>query len=1262
MFRRLAYLLAALAMLATTACEQKPASITEKPIVPKATGKPTVTESAPLKDEIPTEVLSQVIGANRQGIGYLEQFEYAKATEQFRTVRKLAPGWIAGSINLSIALLNDSGTKAEDQKKQGTEANAFANNFQEALALLDDVLKRDSKNLYAHYCRGLILQFLMSDVDHPENLVRAHEDFQAVVDGDPTDGHAWYRLAETLYDPATKNSPDGPRLAGPEGVGKKIELLNKALERSPYLVSAYYQLQLLYGQQGKREESAKLRASFQQLNPKTNPAAPGDLIGSSYGSSGRYSEAIDPIASRPTPGKQITPPKFDVPQPLKITLPAGHRWAKSTDFTGKFAIFGRAKARFGATIAAFDADGDTKTDLYLAAAVVGPKGLRDALLLNKGDGKFEDATEALGIPTDRVSLGVAASDFDADRLVDLFLTGVGDNRLLRNVGKKGFEDVTKAAGITPSKAVSLTARWMDIDQDGDIDLYVINTASADQADHAFGPKPPPGSLNTIYRNDGKPSAVASRPPDNWAPLAVAGETPSTTGLSIVFTPWGEGTPMQAGASAHTGIAFLDLDDDRDVDIVVSSDGSAPVALINDRLGKFRAVSLDSLGSKNVNGLLSIDLDKDGRVDLVSIEEGGRVNAWLNTTDRLKSDGKPTFSTYPCDVKNWRSAIANDLDLDTWTDLVGLPNSDKVGPLAWARHDGTRLVPNDLAIAPEGSTFANGLALVDLVGDALPEVVTTRDGDAPLLAKNLGNGMNWVAFGLGGRWKTSHDHMRSNAEGLGTRITIEGEGLDVKYSHTSPTSSLAQSTTPIVLGLGTAKEMTLVHIRWPDGVLQCELNMPVNTRHDVAEYNRKTGSCPVLFTWNGDRFVCLGDFLGGGGMGYLVAPGVYGQPDRDEAVAIAPDQLKAVNGVYRLSITEPMDEIAYLDHLMLEVVDRPPGVLMTPDERFAPEGPRPTGEIIAWSKQVEPVKALDHLGKDVTDLLKHWDRRTVDDVKRLRGWIGYTEDHAITLDFGDRLKSFKPTDRLVLCLAGWVEYPYSQTNYAAATAGTTLKPPVLERKQADGTWKVINPSPGYPAGMPRMMTVEITGQVGGDRCELRLTTNMECYWDQAFIAVRNESSGVKSSMLPVARATLGYRGYTREVSPDGRLPLLYDYDYVDPAPLARLEGKLTRYGEVASLLQADDDQLCLVGPGDEVRLEFDTKSLPDLPKGWTRSYVLRSIGYCKDADPFTATSDHVGPLPWKGMPEFPFLKPTERPLDPAYELYLKTYQTRAAANR
>jgi hypothetical protein len=266
-----------------------------------------------------------------------------------------------------------------------------------------------------------------------------------------------------------------------------------------------------------------------------------------------------------------------------------------------------------------------------------------------------------------------------------------------------------------------------------------------------------------------------------------------------------------------------------------------------------------------------------------------------------------------------------------------------------------------------------------------------------------------------------------------------------------------------------------------------------------------------------------------------------------------------------------------------------------------------------------------------------------------------------LDFGERLSRFARSDPLVLCLAGWVEYPYSQTNYAAATAGAPLQPPVIERRRDDGQWEVIERHAGYPAGMPRIMTVDLTGMLAGPHCVIRIRTNMECYYDQAFLALRDQASerALRVQALPVARAALAYRGYTREVSPDGAPPLSYDYEYVDPAPLAPFAGKLTRYGDVARLLQTDDDMLCVVGPGDEVKIEFEAASLPPLKEGWSRSFVLRATGYCKDADPFTATSDAVEPLPWRGMPPFPFGPGVERHASDSFREYLREYQTRPA---
>lgn len=1223
----------------------------DTPLAPQVP-KPQQQEAQPvvLRDEIPPGQLDAVVKAHLQGLGHMERYEYTEAARAFHDVHSRAPGWIPGSINLAIALLNQTGV-AEQNKDKGGGGPAPASHFEQALELLDAVIVRDPKDPHAPYCRGLILE-------EQGDIARAHRDFARVTELDPTDAHAWLRFGSTLTDP---DDPDRP--VGPKQAKRLIDIYSKALECNPYLVSTLYKLQTAHAWSGDRAKQNELIALWDRLYSKRNPAGPGDSSDKSYGETGRYARVIDPFPGPKVAEGPVVPPRFDPPAPLDVRLAEGSRWVTSADFEGPLALLGRARARFGAGVATFDADGDGKLDLYLTAAVLGPKGIRDALLLNRGDGKFEEVTLAFGLPEARASLGVAAGDFDADRKIDLFLTGVGENRLYRNLGKT-FADITKDAGVAGEGALSLSARWLDLDQDGDLDLYVVNYTGIANTEAAFtGPEPPPGRANAAYRNDGKPAPIAGRPEDNWAPLAVATkDLGATAGLSIAFSPWPDAEALSGGDAAHAAMAALDLDDDRDLDLVLWADGQKPRAVLNDRLGRFHAVEMDDIPTPDpVSGALVVDLDKDGRADVVAVGPTGRVTPARNTTERTSANRSVTWESWPTDAKDWRTSAAADLDLDTWSDLIGLPASSDAPSVEWARNEGKRLATNPLALPPGGEESAPlvGFALADLVGDPLPDLVLVGDGGPPRLARNLGNGRHWLALTLGGRWNTSFDHMRTNPHGLGARLTLEGQGLDVPYDHTTTQAGLAQSVGPFVLGLGPNTSAALLRIRWPDGTMQCELNVAADQKLPLIEHNRKTGSCPVLFTWDGARFACLGDFLGGGGLGYLVAPGVYGQPDRDEAVAIDPNQLRPVDGSYRLVITEPMDEVAYLDKLVLEVVDRPPGVTTAPDERFAPEGPRPTGAILAWRSAIEPVAATDLKGVDVAEELRARDRKTVDGFRRLHGWIGYAEEHGIVLDFGARLSAFGPEDRLVLGLAGWVEYPYSQTNYAASTAGVTLRPPALERLRDDGSWEVIVPHAGYPAGLPRLTTLDLTGKLTGPRCVLRLRTNMECYWDQAFVSVIERDPKHKVSALPVSRAVLGYRGYLREVSPDGRLPLLYDYDYVDPAPLARMSGKLTRSGDVAPLLRDDDDQLCLVGPGDVVRLEFDAKLAPPLPEGWTRAFILRSVGYCKDADPFTAASDTVGPLPWRGMPAFPFGPEGERPIDPSYREYLRTYQTRTA---
>ena len=1222
--------------------------------------------TAPVSNEIPAAQLNEVIRAHLAGLGHMERYEYADAAKEFRKVRERAPGWIPGSINLAIALLNDTGAAAEAAKKQGGPAH-LAVDYSEPLALLDDVIKREPNNLHAHYCRGLILQ-------SNGKIEQAHLDFKLVTERDPIDGHAWLNLGATLGLGRRRRSTGGH-----QGRARLVELYTKALECNPRLVTAMYRLQraYMYAAAGDDDKAAKARwlekyneleLRWRRSDPKQRPAGPGDTAEAFYGEAGKYALIIDPFPRAKTPAEAVPPPRFEKPVPIKVTLPQGCRWATADDFTGPLAVVGRARTRFGATIASFDANGDGRTDLFLAATVVGPKGVRDALLLNKGDGAFEDASAAWGLPEDRASLGAAAGDFDADRNVDVFLTGLDDNRLLRNLGQK-FEDVSAAVKMNGAKALALTARWIDIDQDGDLDLYVVNYTERSRGSDAFQKDDSslPKVSNAAYRNDGRASGNAGNP-EGWAPLAVANvEANATAGLSLQFTLWPEADALHGPPAHYMAIASLFLDADRDLDFILVADGSAPRAVLNDRLGQFHAVELKDLASAEpIDGLIVSDFDKDGRADVAALRSRGRVQAWRNLTDERTPRDTFAWEPWPIEASSWRTGTVADLDLDTWPDLVGLASKSESSSLAWARNDGKRLTVQPLAVGAgvsEGSGLA-GFLLTDLVGDALPDVLLVVDGAAPEIAKNLGNGEHWIALDLSGRWMISHEHMRTNPHGLGSRISVRGVGLDVTYDHTSPTAGLGQSLGPIVLGLGKTAKPELIRFRWPDGTLQCELNAQADVKMQVTETNRKTGSCPVLFTWNGNKFVCIGDFLGGGGLGYLVAPGVYGQPDPGESVFVAPDQLKPVRGGYRVVVTEPMDEVSYLDRLQLEVVDHPPGVSVGLDERFAPAGKRPSGDVIAWKTAVSPVRATDLGGRDVTKTLAAFDRDTVGGFRLRSQWIGYAEEHGIVLDFGDRLSKYSSEDPLVLALAGWVEYPYSQTNYAASTAGVSLQPPTIERLQDDGTWKLIEPHAGYPAGLPRLTTINLTGKLSGPRCVIRLKTNMECYWDQAFVALRapRAEASLHRTTLPVARAVLEHRGYTREASPDGRPPLLYDYEYVDPAPLAVMSGKLTRLGDVAPLLQSADDHLCVIGPGDEVRLEFDAAGLPPLPEGWTRSYVLKSYGYCKDADPFTATSDRIEPLPWRGMPAFPFGEEQKRARDDAYRSYLDQYQTRTATAR
>jgi len=189
---------------------------------------------------------------------------------------------------------------------------------------------------------------------------------------------------------------------------------------------------------------------------------------------------------------------------------------------------------------------------------------------------------------------------------------------------------------------------------------------------------------------------------------------------------------------------------------------------------------------------------------------------------------------------------------------------------------------------------------------------------------------------------------------------------------------------------------------------------------------------------------------------------------------------------------------------------------------------------------------------------------------------------------------------------------------------------------------------------------VTGWIDPDGGPVRLRTNLQVYWDQLFFAPVAET-GSTARELPVSRATVEHRGFVQEYSPNGKLPIAYDYDRLEPVAVTRWKGKFTRTGDVTELLTATDDRHVICGPGDEVTVEFDATALPPVREGWKRSFVLRSWGYCKDNAPTTVSAGQVGPMPYRAMPRYPY-DPAKEPPPLAVREYDAEWNTRPVGAR
>jgi hypothetical protein len=196
-------------------------------------------------------------------------------------------------------------------------------------------------------------------------------------------------------------------------------------------------------------------------------------------------------------------------------------------------------------------------------------------------------------------------------------------------------------------------------------------------------------------------------------------------------------------------------------------------------------------------------------------------------------------------------------------------------------------------------------------------------------------------------------------------------------------------------------------------------------------------------------------------------------------------------------------------------------------------------------------------------------------------------------------------------------------------------PYAEAQLPDGSWQRIADDVGFPAGLERTIVVDLTGKLPAGARKIRLQTNLEIFWDQVLIDNSAEAA-VHTTEVPLAQATLHFRGYPKQIDLASDGDLDYDYDSVSlTGPFQRERGSYTRLGDVTALVNGIDDRFAIFGSGEEIAADFDATNLPPLPARWKRDYFFYANGFVKDMDWWDASPFTVSQLPFHKMSKYPY---------------------------
>ena len=869
---------------------------------------------------------------------------------------------------------------------------------------------------------------------------------------------------------------------------------------------------------------------------------------------------------------------------------------------------GAAAARQGPTaVAAGDVDGDGTDDLFISFWSPGLR--KNVVRLYHVQGAFvRDVTDHSKISLPGAAAYATFADFDNDGWLDLFVIGnEGRGHLFRNAGNGTFTEVTDKAGVGDVRGAR-KAVFIDLDHDGDLDLLLVGSGQ-----------------RTVYRNN----------------------------LDGTFTDATAAFGLTGGAASD--VAFGDFDGDGRTDVFFANENGADALFNNGGAQRFSDATASSGITSSGSGTAAVgDYNNDGYLDIfVASAKGGVPTLWLNKGNgTFTRDTRSSGALQTLQSTDGLAATFVDYDNDGWLDLVvtGKPAGSSAGQhsVFLFRNDGTGKFLDHSALIPEPARAAGGslISVLDVDDDGDEDLVLMDGTGAPRLLRNdLGNSnlaLNVELKGLG------TGSGKNNAFGIGSKVELRAGDIYQTRVATGRTTHF---------GLAQHLKGDVLRVEWTNGVPQT-IYFPGGDQ-DVVEREMLKGSCALAYTWDGKQFRFVTDAMWRSALGMPL--GLMGGTSAfapagasQEYLRISGDALKPRDGRYILQLTEELWETAYADQVKLVAIDHPDSVDIFVDERFVPPGPVKLQLFQAGRREV-PLSATDGGGNDVLPALRASDDIYVSNLTPTR-FQGVVETHDLILDLGPDAGAPGTS----LFLRGWI-YPTDASINVALSQQSAIKPftPSLEVRDAKGHWQTSLASIGFPSGKDKTIVIDLAGKFSTTDHHVRLRTNMQIYWDQAFVSRSPADSSVRVTTLVPLSADLHYRGFSRMYRKGGRYgPYWFAYDDVSKeSPWRPITGDFTRFGDVLPLLKNPDDMYVIMGPGDEATIQFDAASATSLPAGWKRDFLLYTDGWIKDSDLNTAFGTTVGPLPFHGVKAYPYARSDAYPTDQEHQRYLRDYNTR-----